>query len=285
VGDRLERHQESWRNQLAAFDRAALARAYRSAHPFPHIVIDDFLPGWMADELHREFPGPDHSVWTRLPTSDQRSKLVTTDEGLIPPLLRATLHELNSGSFLRFLEALTGIDALVADTKCVGGGLHQIERGGRLAVHIDYSHHPQNELYRRLNLLLYFNKDWRPEYKGELELWSPDVKRCEQKIAPLFNRCAIFSTSDISYHGHPEPLCCPEDMTRKSMSLYFFTKEPPAEKVGTRHNTIFRRRPGEPLDLMNLVIRAASSHAFREATPPVLYRALRGGWNRRFTGK
>src|SRR5262249_6076124 len=192
------------------------AALFHTAQPFPHVVIDDFLPTDVADAVLDAFPVPESPIWTRLPTEDQRHKLATTDEGQIPPLVRAVLLELNSGRFLRFLERLTGTPDLIADTKMVGGGLHQILRGGKLSVHVDYSHHPQNGLFRRLNLLIYLTRDWVPTYKGELELWDQNVSACVAKIAPVFNRCAIFATSHLSYHGHAEPLNFPEGMTRKS---------------------------------------------------------------------
>jgi len=278
----------------AALDRrlaehAASAGEYRdrflSAAPFPHLVIDDFLPRELAQELVSTFPAPGSALWTRLPTEDQRNKLATTDEGMIPALHRYVLFTLNSGRFLRFIEQVTGIDALIADTKLVGGGLHQIMRGGKLAVHIDYSHHPQNALFRRLNLLLYLNPDWREEYGGHLELWNRDITRCETRILPSFNRLALFATSDVSYHGHPEPLAAPEGTTRKSLSLYYFTKEPPAGREAVEHNTSFKSRPGDRFDLGNFVVRTASSGLVRDLLPPVLYRGIRKIWNRRFTGK
>ena len=154
-------------------------RQFQSAQPFPHLVIDDFLPEQIAQHLVDTFPGPDSPIWAQQPTEDQRNKLATTDEGKIPALQRYVLFSLNSGAFLRFLEQATGIGALIADTKLVGGGLHQIKRGGKLAVHIDYSHHPQNRLFRRLNLLLYLYPAWQDEYGGCVETKRSRCPRSE----------------------------------------------------------------------------------------------------------
>ncbi|MCC6295307.1 MAG: 2OG-Fe(II) oxygenase [Pseudomonadales bacterium] len=279
--------QEHFLERLRELDgeMERLSQEFRTAHPFPSIAIDNFLPPMLATALADEFPRMDSAIWTRLPTEDQKHKSSTIDEGAIPPGLRSLIHELNSGTFLGFLERLTGIPDLIADTKCVGGGLHQIRRGGKLAVHVDYSHHPQNGLFRRLNLLLYLNRDWREDYGGNLELWNPEITRCERKILPVFNRAALFATSDISYHGHPEPLSCPDGMTRNSVALYYFTKEPPAGKENVVHNTLFKSRPGDRIHLGNVLVRAASSGFFRDLMPPVLYRGLRKMWNRRYTGR
>lgn len=264
-------------------DSERLAGAYRQAKPFPHIVLDDFLPAEVAEAAHSEFPGREFRDWTKLPTDDQRGKYALTDERRIPPRLRAVIQELNGGYFLRVLEKITGISELIADTKLVGGGLHRIEPGGKLSVHIDFSHHPTNGLNRRLNLLLYLNKDWPEEYGGHFEMWSSDLQRAERKILPAFNRCAIFSTSPISYHGHPEPLTCPEGRARQSIALYYFTKGRQNEEE-VEHNTLFKSRPGDPVNVGNVLVRAASSGFFRDLIPPVLYRLLRKVWNRRFTG-
>jgi hypothetical protein len=258
-----------------------LAAAYRKATPYPHVVLDDFLPDHVAEAVVDEFPPAHSEVWHRYGTADQHNKLALRHESLAPDTIRTVIHELNSGLFLEVLEKLTGIANLVADTKLVGGGLHQIEPGGKLNVHVDYSHHPDNRLHRRLNLILYLNKDWREEYGGHFELWDRDVKQCERRIAPLFNRCVIFSTTPTSYHGHPDPLACPEGMTRKSIALYYYTSGRP-EETGqvVEHNTLFRLRPGERFSLSNFLVRAASAGMVRDLTPPLLYRGLRAGWNR-----
>lgn len=259
-----------------------LAVRYQTAKPFPFIVMDDFLPEDVAETVWAQFPAEDSDVWTRLPTEDQKGKLVTSEEGTIPPAPRVLMQELNSGTFLRFLEILTGIPDLIADAKLVGGGLHRIRRGGKLGVHVDFSHHP-NGLNRRLNLLIYLNKNWREEYGGHLEFWSSDIKRREHKILPIFNRCALFSTTPISYHGHPEPLTCPPDEARKSLALYYFTKGRPAVE-DIEHNTLFRSRPGERFSLSNFIVRAASAGVVQDVMPPVLYKAMKRFWNKHFSG-
>jgi hypothetical protein len=267
------RHMDKW------------SELFRKGAPFPYVVIDDFLPREIAESLVDTFPDPGSPIWVTQPTDDQRFKLATTDEAKIPPLQRYVLFALNSGEFLRFLERLTGIDSLIADTKLVGGGMHQILPGGKLAVHIDYSHHPQNKLFRRLNLLLYLNPGWKEEYGGHLELWDRDIQHADVKILPAFNRIAIFATSEFSYHGHPAPLGCPPGVTRKSLSLYYFTKDPPPGSETLEHNTSFKSRPGDAFNLGNFLVRSASSGLFRDLIPPIIYRGLRKTWNRRFTGK
>jgi hypothetical protein len=236
------------------FDRQRLAtvadskrEAYGSARPFPHAVIDYFLPEGVLDGVLAEFPSPREADWFAFDSPLER-KLATKDDSTMGPATRHLLAELNSAPFVDFLEHLTGIEGLVPDPHFLGGGLHQIEPGGHLKVHADFNRHPRTGLERRLNVLLYLNRDWREEYGGALELWSRDMGTCEARILPLFNRCVVFSTTSTSFHGHPEPLTCPEGETRKSIALYYYSKDRPPEERAGEHNTLFQARPGEELE-------------------------------------
>jgi Rps23 Pro-64 3,4-dihydroxylase Tpa1-like proline 4-hydroxylase len=232
-------------DQEALRERGAeLARAHAEADPFPHSVIDDFLPAEVADRVLAEFPSMERDDWQRFDEPRQK-KLATGRGSELGAYTRHVLDQFNSAAFLEFLSALTGIDGLVPDPHFEGGGLHQIEPGGLLKVHVDFNRHSRTGLYRRINALLYLNKDWSDDYAGHLELWDRDMERRGQKVAPLFNRLVVFNTTDSSWHGHPEPLACPQGRSRKSLALYYYTLAPAEGRVGADHSTVFRRRPGE----------------------------------------
>jgi Rps23 Pro-64 3,4-dihydroxylase Tpa1-like proline 4-hydroxylase len=200
------------------------------------------------------------------------------------PATRRLLAELNSATFIDFLERLTGIAGLIPDPHFEGGGLHQIERGGHLKVHADFNRHPRTGLERRLNVLIYLNRDWKDEYGGAFELWNEDMTTSEEKVMPYFNRCVIFSTTSKSYHGHPEPLTCSAGETRKSIALYYYSKERPAEERGPAHNTLFQARPGENLDAPPgpSSLRTERFYAaIRAIAPPILLEAWRRWRSRR----
>jgi hypothetical protein len=234
------------------FDRgqlASLAREhhdeYVSAKPFPHVVIDDFLPPHVLDEVLEEFPSPGQDAWMRF-ESDTERKLASREDTPLGEATRHLLGELNSAAFIDFLETMTGINGLVPDPHFEGGGLHQIQPGGHLNVHVDFNRHPRTGLDRRLNVLIYLNRDWPEEYGGALELWGRDMQRRERAILPVFNRFVAFSTTERSYHGHPEPLSCPDGRTRKSLALYYYSlpAETPNGRAGA-HNTLWQARPGD----------------------------------------
>lgn len=149
-----------------------------------------------------------------------------------------------SDEFKNLISSICNIPQLISDPELVGGGLHQIMNGGYLDVHVDYNFHPQTKLHRRLNLLLYLNKDWKQEYEGYLELWDMDAKKQLDAIAPIFNRAVIFETNEISYHGHPRPLNMPPDVMRKSLAVYYYSKEREESEVAIEHNTIYRQTTG-----------------------------------------
>jgi hypothetical protein len=251
---------------------AASARAtYVEAKPFPHVVFDDFFDPRLLDLVLEEFPKPGDIPWQRF-DSGKEIKLASSREAYFGPATRLLMYHLNSMTFLEFLSSVTGIDNLISDPGFEGGGLHQIVRGGKLGVHADFNRHRTFGLDRRLNLLLYLNRDWREEYGGHLQLWNRDISRCEAKVAPIFNRVVVFGTTDFTYHGHPDPLQCPDGMTRKSLALYYFSNGRPAEEVTGEHSTIFVPRDEKDL---RPTIRQRTRDLARDLLPPIVARQLR----------
>lgn len=225
---------------------------YRDAQPFAHIVLDGFLDDAVAARAMAEFPAPEQVAdWRRADALDaqgrvaQALKLGYSREEQFGETLRRLVHELNSGPFLRYLERLTGIDHLLPDPHLIGGGLHQYLPGAVLRVHADFNRLPGFNLDRRLNLLLYLNRDWHSQWGGDLELWDTDMQACAASIAPLANRCVIFSTTSTSYHGMPEPLACPHGVTRRSLALYYYSNGRPEEERTSDHSTLWQARPHE----------------------------------------
>ena len=225
---------------------------YSTAEPFPHAVNTSFLDPDTLAQILSEYPGPaDVADWQRMTGTYndglpfQTEKLHHMNEYMFGPTLRALLYELNSARFLMILEQLTGISGLIGDPHLQGGGLHQYLPGALLGVHSDFNFHPHYGLDRRLNLLLYLNEGWRPEWGGDLELWDKSVSRCVKRVAPLSNTCLVFSTTKDSFHGMPDPLRCPDGITRKSIALYYYSNGRPEHERYPATKTLWKRRPGE----------------------------------------
>lgn len=231
---------------------SARGEEYRVALPFPHIVIDDFLPAEAARALVTHFPSIDDPAagWqTRVKTNSVKS-FARDLERLPLPLQEFALFA-NSSPFIRFLESLTGITAIITDPHYEGGGLHRISPGGFLDVHADFNIAPDTGLDRRLNLLLYLNEDWRAEWGGDLELWNAGMTRREQIIAPIYNRCVVFNTTSDSHHGHPVPLSCPPDRARQSMAFYYYSHGRPEAEQRPKHSTLYHSIPDLAASVQN----------------------------------
>jgi Rps23 Pro-64 3,4-dihydroxylase Tpa1-like proline 4-hydroxylase len=199
---------------------------FLSAEPFPNIVFDNFLPAEIAEVALQECPAPDSPVWKRSDNSYTHAKAtISYKDGLKDFYLSDTANQilqmLNSGPFMRLVTLLSGVE-LVPDPYYIEGAYHILGNGGKLGVHADFSHHPVTGLERRLNLLWYLNKDWKPEYGGNLGLFDKELNR-KVDVAPLFNRAVFFMTSDTSFHGHPEPMNLPEGVWRRSIAMYYYS--------------------------------------------------------------
>jgi hypothetical protein len=220
-----------------------IQKQWLSGKPFHYCYVDNFLPVEIAESLLASYPSVNQDNWTKTTYVHQRNKL-HTQSGFSEPI--QNFFDLTTApKFLKLISEITSINNLIADPELFGGGVHQILPGGFLDVHIDYNIHPEKKLYRRLNLLLYLNKNWQREYEGYVELWDMENKKLVAEIAPVFNRAIMFETNEISYHGHPKPLKCPPPMTRKSLALYYYTKEREDEFRSVKeHNTIYKQTSG-----------------------------------------
>ena len=221
---------------------------YSFADPFPHIQIDNFFSDECLNSILNEFPDLSNLKNSQNYKNQNEIKFANNDFKNFSEKMKTFFNFLNSETFLNFLQILTSInEKLIADEKLNGGGLHEIKTGGLLKVHTDFSKHPTNNFDRRVNVLIYLNKDWKKEYKGCLELWDKEMKECKQKILPSFNKMVIFSTTDFSNHGHPDPIDCPSDISRKSIALYYFSEGRPKEEVfdeDQKNRTYFKNRFG-----------------------------------------
>ncbi len=224
----------------------AIARARRAefaaAEPFPHVVIDEFLPAAAADAALAEFDA-DPGAWNHYHHYNEK-KLGLTDVSRMGPATRALIEAMQSPRFVALLGELSGIEGLIADPDLDGGGLHRILPGGYLNLHTDFLAHTKKRHWsRQLNLLLYLNKGWRDSWRGDLELWDGELRACVRSVAPVFNRCVIFHTRERSYHGHPTPLACPPGESRRSLALYYFREEAEVRRL---RPTNYRPRPQDP---------------------------------------
>lgn len=249
---------------------------YQNNTPFPNFFFDSFFNEAFLSDVLDEFSEMGDAKDIKYKTPNE-VKLASRGESRFGKKTKVFMHFLNSEPFLNFLSELTGIENLIPDPTYEGGGCHQIKPGGFLKVHADFNKHKATNLDRRLNVLVYLNKDWDESYGGHFELWNEDMTKCEKKLLPIFNRMAMFSTTDFSYHGHPDKLNCPEGRSRKSLALYYYTNGRPSSEINEGledHTTLFVDRKGNETEASmrryNRVVNMAT-----DWLPPVVWRAIK----------
>ncbi len=235
-------------DHINPIDVEQLKDTVKSAQPFPFFSIDNFLEDAFAEEVHACFPSSAEveAVGQSFNAVNERGKTQVTDARHFPAAIQKLNSILAAPEWLSLLSNVMSIPDLLADDTLAGGGIHQTGPRGHLDVHVDFNYLEQKELHRRLNILVYFNKDWREEWGGNIELWDRTVKHCHHSFSPFFNRCVVFATSDISYHGVTR-VRTPPGVTRNSFAAYYYTQEAPPEWTGESHSTIFRARPNEKI--------------------------------------
>ena len=247
---------------------AAYTERFLSAKPFPHIVIDQFFLPETANQIAEEFLLYDDECWHSY-LNPIENKKTSNNWNVFSPLLYQVFNQLNSRDFILELETLADVEELFADPGLHGGGLHAHNRGGKLNIHLDYSIHPKLKLERKLNLLIYLSRDWRPEWGGGLELWSHDEIRNRPKelvktIDCKFNRAVIFDTGPKSWHGLPTQITCPEGIVRQSIALYYLSY--PSSKTSSRGRALFvptKQQESDP-EIKELIRKRASVDASAE---------------------
>lgn len=201
-----------------------------STQPFPHIVIDGYWDNEWLEHVAAEFPHESDPRWITYPAPEEWGKRAG-DARMWGPSTRAFMNDLRSAMTCAWLENITNISPLTPDD--IGGGMHMTGPGGRLAMHVDFNQHPSLPLERRLNLLVFMNKEWDPEWGGTLYLGAER----EVAVTPTWNRTVIFETSEVSWHGHPEPIV--GDHWRKSVAMYYYA--PLREETAGAHSTIWHQ--------------------------------------------
>lgn len=215
--------------------------------PYQHIVIDNFFDNHFAAHILDHFPSSDDPSWEK--TNDEnievKQRSTWKSEFDIPQGIVSAIRILNSSPILESISSRLNIPKLIPDPYFTGGGLNVTLPGGVLDVHVDGNYHDATGLNRRVNAILYLNPSWSQGWGGEFGVYDPKGEECIKKIPPLFNRLVIFDTHDLSYHGLPEPLNFPQGESRKSIILYYYTKDPRPEHLVTvkqPHSALWKKK-------------------------------------------
>jgi len=215
--------------------------------PYKHLVIDEFFSDSLASECLKNFPDINDSSWEHANEADIEIKYRTTwgSEFDIPEGIVDAVRILNSSCFLMAMSERFEIPKIIPDPYFTGGGLNVTKAGGLLDVHVDGNYHDATGLNRRLNALVYLNPNWKSGWGGEFGIYDEKGEKCLKEVAPLFNRLVIFDSHDKSFHGLPAPLNFPKDELRRSIILYYYTKDPRPDSqitINDPHSALWKKR-------------------------------------------
>lgn len=222
---------------------AELAKQFRSARPYPHLVMERLFDPVHLSDILKESPDIRHEAWKPHYTRLQSKRILNSLEDM-PPALLAYFETLHSTAFVSFLESLTGLSALQPDLTLYGGGLHEARHDGHFEIHVDFQKHPDTKLRNALVVITYLNEGWQEGDGGELELWDALACKPEVQVAPLFGRTLIMEQSEIALHGYPRPLVTG---SRRALITYFYRHDLQVFEQQFE-NTHYLRRPGLPAD-------------------------------------
>ena len=217
--ERLEREKETLREQ------------FLTAKPFPHIAIDDFLEPGCAERLYEKAAKPDANYKIKDPFFS-KNRYQFPDYREISEDFAELYRDVTSEKFAELISYITN-ENVFFDKEFHGGGLHLGVKNAHLDMHADFNYHPKHEnWFRNLNLLLYLNKDWKPEYGGSLKL--EDARTGEKtEVEPLLNRLVIMHCRGYTLHGY-DKTNFPEGKPRTSIAIYAYTlHDKPVAKART----------------------------------------------------
>lgn len=228
-------------------ESAELHRRFAAAKPFHYVVIDGFLESEFCRQLMNEFPAFDAHRATN-ERGETGRKAVVSEPACLGPAYARFDRMIRSSEFLELMSRITGIPKLLYDPEYVGGGTHENLDGQDLDPHVDFNFHPSRQWHRRLNLIVFFNSEWRQDWGGCLEFlsdpWTADGARPAEAVVPLANRAVIFETNEHSWHGFRRIQLPAEkqDISRRSIAIYLYTESRPVEETAVAHGTVYVQR-------------------------------------------
>ncbi|MGO4882854.1 MAG: 2OG-Fe(II) oxygenase [Bryobacteraceae bacterium] len=220
-----------------------LAESFSTAQPFRHVVIDQFLDPQFCQDLIAQYP-PFEAGDARNERGEPAGKSVIPGIARLGTAYRQFDRLMRDAEFLSRMGRVTGISGLLYDEDYVGGGTHENRDGQELDSHVDFNYHPRHGWHRRLNLIVFLNPEWEEAWGGCLELLREPSADASTTVTPLANRAVIFETTESSWHGFRIVRTPPGlGITRRSLAVYFYTRERPAAEIAPSHGTYYYQRP------------------------------------------
>ncbi len=218
------------------FEVSKLKSQYASSTPVPHVIIDNFLPANVFNQLCKEIKSFPQDKWIvkNLPNSGIRKE---SRDFTNSPVMQEIMIHLTSQMFVKWMSKITECDNIIPDIHHLGAGLSAAPAGSSLGLHVDFNWNNTLKLNRKFNLILYANETWDTAWNGDLEFWNKDKTECVYTINPLPNRLIFWEYEQELVHGFSKPLNCPIGIERQNLMTIYYTSN--AEPTSQPHKSDF----------------------------------------------
>lgn len=234
-------------------DTDRLYKAFVSNTPFPNIEFRDFLDEGIAlgmkNEITNSYRKYNHLLKNF--TRNGSHMIELCEAGDYCPIAHRLIGDLHSKYFVGWLEKVTGIDGLIPDPWLIGASYMRCYRGDSLQVHSDFNWNDKLKLHRKLTLVIYLNPEWEEEWNGDIQLWDKEKQKCVKKYFPSNGNMVLWENQKYAFHGHPNPLNCPEHITRDGFRLFYYVSDATPKEDEPPHRSLywFDENSKEPFDL------------------------------------
>jgi len=236
-------------NIFESLDATQLNQQFTSALPHQMVVLDDFLPVTMASKMFDESQSIPEEYWKTF--TRRGSKMLECNNMSIAPAATEFINQIHSQEGMNWLCKVTGIDNLIPDPYLIGAGYSKIANGSSLKVHTDFNWNDKLKLHRSISLIIYLTPDWKEEYGGALNFYDYNNEYIVKTVPSLFNRIVIWKNHERCFHGCPEPVICPIDLSRTAFRLFFYVAESTVNEKPHRSLYWYDRESNEPYDILN----------------------------------
>ena len=203
---------------------------YLSSDPVQHVIIDNFLPTEVFNQLCIEIKTFPQDKWLvkNLPNSGVRKE---SRDFTNSPVMQEMMIHLTSQMFVKWMSNITKCENIIPDIYHLGGGLSSAPSGSSLGLHVDFNWNDTLKLNRKFNLILYANETWDSTWNGNLEFWNKQRTECLYTVEPKPNRLVFWEYEQEFVHGFSKPLRCPIGIERQNLMTIYYTSNATPESI------------------------------------------------------
>jgi len=222
-------------------------------HPhYGKLELKNFLPEYITEELSKELDNIPLSSCKKF--TRNKSCMYEHNNLTDTPIADAVVHAFNSSTFLNWLQNITHTTRLIPDPHLIGAGYMKSFKGDSLKVHTDFNWVEELHLYKKVNCIIYLNKDWQVDWNGSLKFYDTNNEKVISETFPDFGNLLIWEYDELAYHGYPESLNCPVTQSRKGLRLFYYQSNsiPSPDRKPHRSLYGFDKIKKTPHDIGNL---------------------------------